>query len=381
MQNPKCKKSWCILFWLFVLCGCYPVYRMGSQQLGVQKEIPIIRVLIAEVGEVKIEGSGLKIEDSRLKIPYFKANTDGVWIGDKRIEKIKWPVELTSGDEVIKFNGKPYRGEIVVHKGRHKFIVVNRVNVEDYLRGVVPCELRTPEFEALKAQAVACRSFALARIKSNSDFAKTDFLPSQAEEKLYDLTSSVSDQVYGGIGSETDPTDRAVAETHGIVCTYNNEVIIAQYHSTCGGRTRNGGKPYLSSRICHFCASSPHYSWEQEYSLSDISKIGLTPRVGEKVRSLEVCERDKSGRVKSVKVLTEAGNRTIYGEELRNKLGLKSCFFDIRLTGERVRITGRGYGHGIGLCQFGSIGMARKGYNYKSILKYYYKGVKVTKIY
>jgi stage II sporulation protein D len=207
----------------------------------------------------------------------------------------------------------------------------------------------------------------LARLRANNSAEK--------RECIYELKSTVDDQVYGGKDSETEPTDRAINETYGIVGTYNGKVINAGYHSTCGGKTNDGGEPYLVSRICHFCELSPQYKWEISSSVADISK-GMG-----KIKNIEICSKTSSGRVKAVKVLGETGNHTISGEELRSRLGLKSCFFDIIVGGDEVKITGRGYGHGIGLCQYGAIGMASKGYDYKSILKFYFKGIRIEKIY
>ncbi|MBI4722789.1 MAG: SpoIID/LytB domain-containing protein [Candidatus Stahlbacteria bacterium] len=345
-----------------LIVGCVPVYKM--EKIGIGKEEPVVRVLIGERSEVNLAGNNLCIQNSSYRVRDAKFSVNGIWIGDKSIENPEWPIEIKSSDGIIKVTEKSYRGSIIVYKLPNKYIVINKVNMEDYLKGVVPCELRTPDVEALKAQAVACRSYALARVRIAN------------KETNYDVKSTVADQVYGGIESETELTTLAIKETRGIVCTYNSEVINAQYHSTCGGKTCSGGKPYLTSQVCHFCESSPQYRWEQEYDCSDIST-----KIGEHVRGLEISERDGSGRVKSVKVLSETGNQIMSGEDLRNKIGLKSRFFDIQLIGERIKIIGRGYGHGIGLCQFGAMGMARKGHNYKSILKYYYKGIEVERIY
>jgi stage II sporulation protein D len=287
------------------------------------------------------------------------------------IGDIDWPVTVSSSENVLDINDKSYRGQAIVHRVKEKFVVVNKVNIEDYLRGVVPYELRTPEFEALKAQTVAARSFGLRKSLRTSRGADGEQI-----KRMYDLRSTVADQVYGGKKGESKVTDRAVKETRGVVCTYNGKVINAMYSSTCGGKTQDGKKPYLTSRPCRFCEVSPHYRWEHDYTLSDISQ-----RMGKKVTNLKVSTRDKTGRAESVRVSAEGGDYNLSGNNLRSKLGLKSRFYDIRMSNSGIKITGRGYGHGIGLCQYGAVGLARKGYNYRSILKYYYKGAKIKRMY
>ncbi len=354
INMSTCLKLWSVIICLFVL-SCAPVYRMTGKESG---KVPDVKIFLAEAYGIEVKGKDLRMksEKSETKGKKLEIKDGKVKVDGKEVSVLTYPIEISTSDDIIGFNGKKYRGELIIYKtSDSKFQIINKVNVEDYLRGVVPCELRVDEFEALKAQAVIARSFSLSKVKGNR----------------YDLKATVADQVYGGMEAEIKTTDKAINETCGIVCTYKGEVINAMYSSTCGGKTQDGRKPYLESKTCQFCKFSPHYRWESEHPLSAFGKV----------KSIRVSKRDRSRRIELVKITSDDGNQSIRGEELRAKLGLKSRFLDIRMKGDKIKISGKGYGHGIGLCQYGAIGMARKGYKYESILKYYYKGIRVEKIY
>ncbi len=350
--------------------GCAPVYNTTTSvakdsKSRKAKESKVhsggkseIKVFLGEVSDAELIGNNLKAENGNSEVGkgIVRIVNGNVSIGGKEVSALSYPIEISASNDIIAFNGKSYRGKFLLHKlSSSKIQIINKLNIEDYLRGVVPCELRVGEVEALKAQAVIARSFALSKIKGGK----------------YDLKATVEDQVYNGIEAEIKRTDKAIKETRGIVCTYRGEVIDARYSSTCGGRTQDGDKPYLESRVCQFCKFSPHYRWKSEHLLSDFGKV----------RSIRIYKKDKSGRVDMIKIVSNKGTQEIRGTTFRAKFGLKSRFCDIRMKGNKIQVTGKGYGHGIGLCQYGAVGMARKGYKYKSILKYYYKRIKVEKIY
>lgn len=300
----------------------------------------------------------VKSETSPAKGNYLKITTSSIQLDGKTMD-VRFPIEVTSPDNILEFNGKKLRGGLLIYK-QSNFLVVNRVDIESYLKGVVPCELRTNEIEALKAQIVASRTFALNLIKPDTE--------------EYDITSGVEAQVYKGISAEVDFINKAIEETQGIVCTYDGKIIEAKYCSCCGGRTANGKANYLKSVSCQFCKGYPNYKWKCEYEKEDFfDKLGVNGS------SVEITKKDKSGRVEEIEI---AGTDcTITGEQLRAKLGLKSRFFEIKNEGDKIIIDGKGYGHGIGLCQFGAVEMAKKGFDYKSILQYYYSGIRIEKLY
>lgn len=305
-------------------------------------------------------------------------------------------------EKMLRVNRKQFRGVIEVYPGKEdRYYVVNVLNVEDYLRGVLPPEIgkrAENEFEALKAQAVAARTYAL---------ATKDKYP----DRKYDLINDIRDQVYTGIGGETYPTNKAIDQTRGEAITYKGELIQAYYHSTCAGRTENIEEawnrdplPYLRSVTDHdFCQWSKFYDWNEVYSAGEFlehiraylaSSGNSTERLGRELFNLEITEHTLAGRVKKVAVTTEKGTVYLHKDQIRWAFGrstepgiMKSTNFVIDLehgAGDRVtkiHISGYGYGHGIGMCQCGAIGMARVGYDYRHILTSYYTGVKIEKLY
>ncbi len=312
-------------------------------------------------------------------------------------------VVIPEGGCTAAVNGKPYRGKLRVEPGPgYTLTVVNILNLEDYLKGVLPCELgpvRESTFEAAKAQAVAARTYALSHRKRN-----------WGED--YDLESTQADQVYGGLGAESEFSNRAVEETFGVVVTYRGEVIEAKYSSTCGGWTANaedcwGGapQPYLRSiydgpsASTHkgkpFCIGSPRFRWAVKWKWRDFfrrTRDNLATLVGRsssdlgEVVSVRVVDRDSSNRAKTVEVRTNGGVYKVRREAIRrlfqtSRGWLRSRAFHLHLRGEYVVAEGQGFGHGVGMCQWGAMGMAKSGYNFKQILGHYYQGVEIRRVY
>jgi stage II sporulation protein D len=297
-------------------------------------------------------------------------------------------------------NGKRYRGEIVLHVLDTGLLVANRLHLEDYLRGVVPLEIgRRVEGEeaAVAAQAVAARSYASIRLTGGS-------------ERLYDVVATVQDQVYGGADAETGIADAAVWATRGLVLTYGGRVVNAPYHSTCGGSTaevsevwyRSRNEPFLqrvSDRIGQsdrfYCDPSPRFRWSKTLERSTLAaaldrylaQYVRVPagRIGSP-RDLQVDGKTPSGRVAALAVRTDRGRYLLRGNDVRfvmrvpNGEILNSTYFSVRTerdaAGRLARATfdGGGYGHGIGMCQWGAIGRARAGFDFRSILSTYYPG-------
>ena len=303
---------------------------------------------------------------------------------------------------LLTFNGRRYRGELLIYAANRGVVAVNRVAVEDYLRGVVPLEIgeRTAaERAAVEAQAVAARSYAYTHLG--------------ARGQRYDMLSTVEDQVYGGVEVERPLTDVAVAATSGMVLRYGGRIASAPYHSTCGGSTAEPTEiwsgetsaPYLrrvSDRIPgterYYCDPSPRFTWAREMSGDAVTKAldrYLRGRSGNKgsvgrVRSVQVESRTPSGRVGVLVIDTDAGPTRLRGNEIRYALRgtggdiLNSTYFSVETRGEgesggvaTVMIRGGGYGHGVGMCQWGAIGRARAGQDVRAILRTYYPGTSV----
>ena len=294
-------------------------------------------------------------------------------VNNEKIER-DGSILIFSEGGILKFDTKPYRGRLLI-KGKK---VINIVNVEDYLKGVVPCEMGNRPFEALKAQAVAARSYAISRLNQYED---------------YDLLPDEGDQVYGGVESEVSLATKAVDETYGLVLTYKGKVIDARYSSTCGGKTASSadtwGKSYsyLESVRDKFCIISPYYSWKKVVDkgiLFDRVRKYLSNMVNkdvDSIKSIRIYRKDKSGRVKTLEIKTKNDTYKVSGDNIRELLDVKSRLFKLNISKNNVIIEGKGFGHGVGMCQWGAIGMAIKGWNFKRILKHFYKGVHLKKIY
>lgn len=282
--------------------------------------------------------------------------------------------------------GNHYRGRMkaVPSPWGSSVTLVNVVSMEDYLQGVVPCEIVPSwKIDAIKAQAVAARTYAM--------FHKNGYRSSG-----YDVTDDTRSQVYQGAGVETESTNRAVRETAGEIVTYGNKPIDAVFHSSGGGYTEDcenvwgSSIPYLKG-VPEVKYATP---WSKTVSLSSFTNtlagsgfkvkgIKLSKlRIGEAHRSND---RGVSGRVKHVMLIGKNGSKTISGDKIQSLYDLNSTLFDLSVKGNNIVITGYGYGHGLGLSQWGAEAMAEKEGDgrdfYKKILTHYYSGTKVEKVY
>lgn len=344
-----------------IITGCAPVYKIPTKTAKIGKT-PVIRILVGKTDAAEVKGNNISVknESGSAKGNSIKATINSIQLDGKTLNT-QFPVEITSENNILEFNGKKLRGDLIIYNNsKLGLLTVNRIDIENYLKGVVPCELRTDEIEALKAQIIASRSFALRLIKPDTAY--------------YDITSGVEAQVYKGMPAEVEFINKTIDETRGLVCTYNGKIIEAKFFSNCGGRTASGGASYLKSIQCQFCKEYPNYRWEYEYE-----KEKFFDKLGTKGNSATIVKKDNSGRVEELEVT--GSDCVIKGEQVRAKLGLKSRFFDMEDKGDKIKINGKGYGHGIGLCQFGAVGMAKKGFDYKSILRYYYSGIKIERLY
>lgn len=389
-----------ILFLFFACLSCVKFYKPVPR-----KEEPKIRVLLVN-GEKSLTFSSpasylLKIGKSSKKQVAFREwriqnRSSRVELidskGKKKISNVHFPV-IVEPKEIFFLNGLPYRGKLILKPTSGGFLGINEVGMEEYLRGVVPCEMGSgAPLEALKAQAVAARSYALANLGKH-------------RREGYDLSSTTYDQVYRGVDSEDEMSDKAVAMTRGMVLEYHGKPIEARYHSTCGGKTADAREVFSSNRIPYlrsvddrgghlfkkkkpFCAASPHFKWSSVWKKNEfygLIKKSLASFLGVdnpgRIKQIKI-QKTKSGRVKVLTVITSKDSYRIYGDRVRGFLGgLPSTKFDIVNKGNLVKLEGRGYGHGVGMCQWGAMGMAREGYDFKRILYHYYPGTRLRKLY
>ena len=249
-------------------------------------------------------------------------------------------------------SGVRYLGNIEIWKGEKGLYLINEVPLEDYVRSVVLSEVADGwEMEALKAQAVIVRTYAVKYMQKGTN-------------RLYHLTSSTLHQLYRGDNSDSG-VSYAVMQTRGEILTYNGEPIEAFYHSTCGGKTEFAEEvfgrayPYLKS-VSSDCSISSYWIWQRRLSSRKIEKkLGLSG-----LKDIRITSYTKSGRVKELTFITENGTRVIPSKDLRRFLGWKtlpSTWFSLRKKGNTFIFDGKGYGHGVGLCQWGAQQMAKNG--------------------
>jgi stage II sporulation protein D len=288
-------------------------------------------------------------------------------------------VRIRSVGEITQVNGSSYRGWVELRKKKNGLLlVINELDIEEYLLGVIAAEVPHDwEFEVLKAQAVASRSYALYQKRTSG-------------KRPYHILATVDGQVYSGRNGERENSVRAVRETKGIVVVYGGEVIPAFYHASCGGHTENASElwgidaPYLKGVDCECQEISRYGLWEKRISATKLAT--LLGRQGYRLNGITGIEMDSitpAGRVRQVTIRHAGGTAFIPAETLRAAVGysfLPSVFFEPALEGNEVVFSGRGLGHGVGLCQWGAKEIARHGFDFKSILSHYYPGTTLKKI-
>lgn len=273
--------------------------------------------------------------------------------------------------EAFLINDRSFRGDIEVLKDSSgHLLVVNRIDLEDYVKGILYHEASHywPE-DALKAQAVACRTYAVYQMQEN---AGCD----------YDVTSDIYSQVYGGKVSERYRTNKAVEDTKGEAIFYKGRVFPAYYHATCAGHTEDASELWkinispLKGVVCGYCKDAPHYSWHNVLSVKEVAD--KLREAGYKLKDIEdivLLDKTASGRIRTLGIVSGGKQLKIPAKDFRNIMGpnvIKSTIFDVKIIGNDAVFEGLGWGHGVGMCQWGAYFMAKEGYNYREILKYYY---------
>jgi len=307
-----------------------------------------------------------------------------------------------SPSAVFHYKGRTYTDNVIIIKTSTSNIqLINRVDLEEYLKGVVPSEMPSGKEgyrEALKAQAICARTYAL---KKMLDRKKDSF----------DVYADVWDQVYKGKGAEKTLASEAIQATSGDVLMYNDTLAAIYYHSTCGGLTESvqnvwpsASYPYMQSQKdiigSEFaCSVSPLFRWKRSFNLSELDslfylsyqKSFLNKEVSDTTLlqfKAHISERTKQGRVQKMEISYGDTSIVLNGYTIRrffakhNQGHLKSRFFSIESNDSSLVISGGGYGHGVGMCQWGALNMSEKGFKYYDILvNMYFKGTYLKKVY
>lgn len=283
------------------------------------------------------------------------------------------PVFQLRSQHPVQLNGRQYAPALDLVATGSGIAIVNELPLEEYVVGVVRAEAgeRWPA-EALRAQAIVARTYgAYHRII--------------AAARPYHVVASTAHQQYAGRVPPGSPVWAAVQETTSQVLRWEGELFPAFYHTESGGYTEDPrlvfsarNMPALRPIVCPFSAGSPHFYWRLELRLDDLAQLlrGQGIDVGA-VTAVEVPERTASLRAIAVTVRGSRGAARLRGNDFRRIVGydtLKSTLFAASVDGGVVRFSGRGYGHGVGLCQWGAKGMAEQGYTARQILDFYYPG-------
>lgn len=369
-----------------------PLIGVLGSATSVRAEVEL-RVAIEEsVSQVKV-GSSTKaiVRDAAQRVLgelapmnafLAKSNPQGIVLHNQWKAGKLW-VEPTDGG-VVWIGDKWYRGRVLLVPSQQKLTAINYVDLEHYLYSVLGAEMNGgwPQ-EALKAQAVAARSYAL-------------YQRQRGANGVFDLGDTTGWQVYEGMETESLGTQSAVNATIGQVLTYGGQIIDAVFHSSSGGHTEDvenvwvQALPYLRG-VPDYDHGTPAFEWTKTLSGDQIKK--RITGIGN-ILALEVQRQSPRGRVMSMKVTGDSGTRVMKGEAIRNALGLRSTLFAVApqfsptankqnqraAVPSAFQISGRGFGHGLGMSQWGAYNLALKGVSYQQILLHYYTDTKIAKI-
>lgn len=380
---------------LILLCALLPVGCKGPRQapatrppVEVARPLPLpkeglsIRVLLAErFPSIEIRGERrgglLRVETEGDLLSLVRI--DG---SNRQLLEQATGFRLSPSGQCLTVGGRCYPGFVDVFVNPVGVpVAVNELGLEQYLESVVPLELGPrsfPELEALKAQAVAARTFAVNELGRNAPRGFDVFRDSRSQE-------------YSGMDSLHPLSSQAVRETRGKVAVHQGRPIAAFYSSTCGGRTeafhlifKGGPIPYLKGGIECSDSSSRYHRWQETVDLAGrAAEMNRYARVG-RLKALKPLARGASERTVEMEFAGEKGKQVLKGNDIRFALGLRSNWID-RWEEKRDRdgyletlqVSGRGWGHGVGLCQIGAVEMARSGHGHEEILKHYYSGIEV----
>lgn len=350
-------------------------------------EEPMVRVAILEGAEsaritilapcrlTELQGGGELASWPHLKWQEARAASGGIRIGAAQFNSQAVVLEPTKPDLLIRVNARPYRGQLILRRtAGGKLLVVNQLPLEQYLVGALTSETssRWP-LEVLKAHAVVSRTMVAHRIWIRKG-------------ERYDVTADVSTHLYHGASAERASTRRAVEETRGEVLAFRGEIFSATFHASCGGHTEDAAELWsvkgdpapLKGAPDPYCEGLRHYRWEADIGKAEWNKaLGATAEEVGELEEAEVVERNRSGRVRALRLRGTRGTATLAGRRLREMLGanrLRSLKFSITVAHGGVHLSGLGWGHGVGMCQWGAYGMARAGRKADEILAAYFPG-------
>lgn len=335
-----------------------PLARVEVRVLLARQPHAVVHALGRHRGSV--DGAEAFTAKAALSWP-VSAGGGSVWVDGRELGE-SFTLEMVEG--LVEFDGSRYRGAITLLAEGDELLIINRLDLESYLRGVVPSEMSASwPLEALKAQAVAARSYTMTSLDPGAP---------------YDLCATVDCQVYRGVAAEQERTDRAIRETAGVVVSFAGVTARTYYHSDSGGYVASSSEvwgrqvPYLVA-LTDAPTSTPHRSWQLRLDGAAVgASLSAAGYPVGSVTDLRVVALTESGRVRELEVRGTAGSTVLRGArltELARSWGLKSMRF--RVQGGLV-VSGDGWGHGVGMSQYGARALASLGHDYGRILAFYY---------
>jgi stage II sporulation protein D len=366
LPQTKGRHWWlAILVWLALVA---PAQAGVILRVAIERGVDQVKVGSSTPATVK-DSSGRNLGQlPGMSAYYAQANSGGVAL-DQWQAGAFWIEPTNAG--LVYIGDRWYRGKTLVIPTEKGLTAVNYVDVEEYLPSVIGGEMdgSWPQ-EALKAQAVAARTYALYKRENERN-------------PIYDVGDTPFWQIYKGVISESSTTQAAVNATRGQVLTYNNQLILSVFHACSGGHTENVEEvwmeplPYLRG-VQDFDQNVRQCNWQKTLSRGELnSKIS---GVGN-IESIVPATTTTYGSIKTMKVIGDQGTKVVKGDTLRNTLGLKSTRFKIVNGGNAgFVVVGRGFGHGLGMSQWGAHTLARQGVNYLQILGHYYRGAALSRL-
>ena len=359
------KRPWFVTVLLWVALAV-PAQAAVQLRVAVEKGVERLKVGSSTNAVVK-DVSGRKLGDIAAMNAFYAVPSEGGVAVDTMRAGAVWIEPLAGG--YVYIGDYWYRGEVLVIPSEKGLTAINYVELEQYLYSVLGSEMSASwPLEALKAQAVAARTYAV-------------YTRQKERNAPYDVSSTQASQVYKGVAKEFSSTQAAVKATAGQVLTYNNQLILSVFHACSGGHTGNvedvwsEALPYLRG-VQDFDQDVTQCQWVKSFSPEELNKrlsgVGNVVSISPTVTAY--------GSTKSMKIVGTNGTRELKGEAVRNALGLKSTRFTITQEPTGLRFDGRGWGHGLGLSQWGAYKLAARGINYKQILGHYYSGTRLTTI-
>lgn len=397
------KKIWLLICIICIFIGC------NNAEMAKNSTEPLLQVYITKTtgtsvqvsGDYSVYADGKKMIAKEKSGVIFNIRNSGrsVFVQGKEIKAKDIELRPLDSKAIVSINGKKYHGGLIFRQNAGTLQIINLVGLEDYVKGVVPAEMSESwPVEALKAQAVAARTFAL-------------YTRDEEKHDGYDLCPTTHCQAYSGIAGEASSVNIAVDATAGEVMQHDGQLIYAAFHSDSGGYTANseevwgGNQAYLRS-VKDDTTGAPHNKWQEFYTISEVEsllrdngyyigtlkEITLTPL---KLGKGKTSDRYESGRVCSVRFNGSKGTVSLTGNTMRSIFDLCSTLFDIHISTEnkwgsehhipknsavKIVFEGHGWGHGLGMSQWGAKIMSEKN-DYKKILHHFYSDIVIKKMY